>query len=70
MNGTFYIPGSIPGVTPGLDGNLISTLTIVATVDYNGTRVACVASLTNGSTEISAPVLLLVHGENNYYACK
>ena len=68
VNGTFYMQGSILGVTPGFnteDGNLVSTLTIVATVDYNGTRVACVASLTDGSIEISAPVLLIVQGENN-----
>ena len=72
VNGTFYIQGSIPDITLGFnteDGNLVSTLTIVATVDYNGTRVACVASLTNGSTEISAPVLLIVQGENIIHVC-
>lgn len=67
LNETLHIPGSIPGITLEFnteDDSLVYTLTVVAKVDYNKTRVACMAYFTDGTTETSAPVLLIVQGEN------
>lgn len=66
VNGSLIGRNPPPDVTPSTvtdeNGNLVGTLTIVAHLEYNQTKIVCVARFDDGSPEENAnSVLLIIH---------
>ena len=69
VNRTFVGRNPPPDITLGIiteGGNLVDTLAIVASLDYNGTTIVCVAVFRDGSPDETSqpPAVLRVQGES------
>ena len=67
INGTLsrLYPGVKDNFIQESDGTFVDTLTILATPQYNGTEVVCLASFIDGSAEERSPpvTLIIITGE-------